>query len=70
VRLLTASPTARADYLLEANARYRSLDGTPVRALQAVFDNPQGLFPWQDGYRGCNHPHHRQPLLGPPPHGC
>ena len=67
VRLLTVRPTACANYLLEANSLYRSLDGTPVPALQAVFDSPAGVFPWQRGYRSCSHPNHRQPLLGPPP---
>lgn len=67
VRLLTVRPAACAEYLLEANFLYRPLDGAPVRALQAVFDNTEGVFPWQIGYRGCGHPHHRQPLLGPPP---
>lgn len=53
-----------SDRLYLADHVYLDPDGPPLRALQVVWADPRGHYPWQPGYdaRPCT-----QLLLGPPP---
>ncbi|MED5388364.1 MAG: DUF4262 domain-containing protein [Pseudomonadota bacterium] len=52
------------EYLGFANWFYQSLPA-PYPALQMVWPDPKGIFPWQPGYDARFH--RAQPLLGPAP---
>lgn len=45
-------------HLVVANAMYRVAGAAPIPALQLVWPDDQGRFPWQPGYTGV------QPVLG------
>jgi len=44
----------------------KAIYGVEITALQVVWPDSSGRFPWEDGY---NHVGCPQPLLGPPPSG-
>lgn len=62
VRLIAVDPRASAEYLLHANALYRCPGRPPVPALQVVWPDCGGRYPWDPG---C-HVADLQPLLGTP----
>ncbi|MQA11483.1 MAG: DUF4262 domain-containing protein [Pseudonocardiaceae bacterium] len=55
-----------SEHLLGANAAYRSTGGPAIPALQAVYNDVGGRFPWHDGY---TIPSEIQPVLGSVPSG-
>ncbi|WP_081437972.1 DUF4262 domain-containing protein [Pseudofrankia asymbiotica] len=58
--LLDVDPGTSADLLTFANRRYQTPDGPPVDALQIVWCDPAGHFPWEPGWAL---PHDTQPIL-------
>jgi hypothetical protein len=62
VRLITVDARASTEYLLHANALYRCPGRPPVPALQVVWPDCGGRYPWDPG---C-HVADMQPLLGTP----
>lgn len=64
VQLIEVDPFASEEYLLTANYLYRSPDGPPLPALQAVYDDHEGWLPWERGYHLSPE---AQPVLGPLP---
>jgi len=62
VRLIAVEPRASAEYLLHANELYRCPGRPPVPALQVVWPDCGGGYPWD---LGC-HVADLQPLLGSP----
>ena len=60
VRLIGVDPRASVEYLLHANALYRCAGRPPVPALQVVWPDCGGRYPWD---RGC-HVADIQPVLG------
>ncbi|QNN52334.1 DUF4262 domain-containing protein [Nocardioides mesophilus] len=64
VALIEVDPRKSVEYLLVANQVYRNPGGPPVRALQMVWPDQRGRFPWDWGY---SLPASAQPLLGPVP---
>jgi hypothetical protein len=53
-----------SQHLLGANRMYRAAGGPPIPALQLVWADDAGRFPWDDAYISDG-----QPLLGTP-HEC
>lgn len=61
LRLIGVTDSMQAE-MLDANALYQGADGRPIPALQVVWSDRGGRFPWELGY---SVPMSLQPLLGP-----
>jgi hypothetical protein len=62
VALVLVDSRESVRHLVAANQLYRNPGAPPVRALQLVWPDPGGRFPWEPGY---SLPESVQPVLGP-----
>lgn len=66
VVLIEVDPRQSARHLTYANLLYRNPGAPPIRALQIVWPDDGGSFPWEPAY---SLPESAQPVLGPAPEG-